>query len=118
MVNRFGCEHSLGLFAYVSSLHRTRLDVRNYERLAMLASILNAVSINPEWVAKEIYIIAKREVGRMKATKRYYSAGTLSISWRQKRLVCQCQIKLILDALLSEDQDRAGGFRNRVVLDT
>ena len=48
-----GCERFFGLSGYISSPRRTRLGVRNYERLAMLSSILRVVYINPDWVAKE-----------------------------------------------------------------
>ena len=48
-----GCERFFGLSGYISSPQRTRLGVRNYERLAMLSSILRVVYVNPEWVAEE-----------------------------------------------------------------
>jgi len=48
-----GCERFFGLSGYISSPRRTRLGVRNYERLAMLSSILRVVYVNPEWVAEE-----------------------------------------------------------------
>ena len=48
-----GCERFFGLAGYVSSPRRTRLGVRTYERLAMLASIVQSVFIDNEWVAKE-----------------------------------------------------------------
>jgi hypothetical protein len=48
-----GCERFFGLSGYISSPRRTRLGVRNYERLAMLSSILRVMYINPEWVSKE-----------------------------------------------------------------
>ena len=48
-----GCERFFGLSGYISSPRRTRLGVRTYERLAMLASILKNVYVDPELVAKE-----------------------------------------------------------------
>ena len=47
------CERFFSLSGYVSSPRRTRLGVRNYERLAMLASIINQVYVDPQWVADE-----------------------------------------------------------------
>ena len=38
---------------YVSSSKRTALLVRNYERLAMLSSLIQKVYIDKEWVAQE-----------------------------------------------------------------
>jgi hypothetical protein len=40
----------LNLAGYISSPWHTRLEVRTYERLAMLASIMGVVYIDPEWV--------------------------------------------------------------------
>ena len=48
-----GCERFFNLSGYISSPQRTRLGVRNYERLAMLASLIRNVYINEEWVAQE-----------------------------------------------------------------
>ena len=48
-----GCERFFSLSGYVSAPRRTKLGVRTYERLAMMASILNKVYISKEWVAKE-----------------------------------------------------------------
>ena len=48
-----GCERFFSLSGYVSAPRRTRLGVRTYERLAMMASILQKVYISKEWVAKE-----------------------------------------------------------------
>jgi hypothetical protein len=46
---------------HISSPRRTRLGVRNYERLAMLSSILRVMYINPEWVSKEYLTRCKSE---------------------------------------------------------
>ncbi len=48
-----GCERSFGLSGYVSSPWRTRLGVHNYERLAMLSSIVHNVYVDEKWVAQE-----------------------------------------------------------------
>ena len=48
-----GCERLFGLSGYVSSPCRTRLGVRNYERLAMLSSIVQNVYVDTKWVAEE-----------------------------------------------------------------
>ena len=48
-----GCERFFGLSGYISSPRRTRLKVRTYERLAMLAFMVHNVYIDIEWVAKE-----------------------------------------------------------------
>ena len=48
-----GCERFFNLSGYISSFQQTRLGVRNYERLAMLASLIRNVYVNKEWVAQE-----------------------------------------------------------------
>ena len=48
-----GCERFFSLSGYVLAPRRTRLGVRTYERLAMMASILQKVYISKEWVAKK-----------------------------------------------------------------
>jgi hypothetical protein len=48
-----GCERFFGLSGYVSQPRRSTLGVRNYERLAMLATILQSLFIDPSWVAEE-----------------------------------------------------------------
>ena len=48
-----GCERFFGLSGYISSPRRTRLGVRTYERLAMLASIVHTVYIDDALVAAE-----------------------------------------------------------------
>ena len=47
------CERFFGLSGYISQPRRYRLNVRNYERLAMLAYIMQSVFIDPKWVAEE-----------------------------------------------------------------
>ncbi len=48
-----GCERFFALSGYISSPKCTRLGVRNYERIAMLSSILRLVYVDPEWVSQE-----------------------------------------------------------------
>ena len=55
-----GCERFFNLSGYVSSAKRTRLGVRNYERLAMLASTVQNIYVDVEWVANEYLARSKR----------------------------------------------------------
>jgi hypothetical protein len=48
-----GCERFFGLSGYVSSPWRTQLGVHNYERLAMLSSIVQIVYVDEKWVSQE-----------------------------------------------------------------
>jgi hypothetical protein len=47
------CEWFFGLSGYISSPRRLRLGVRTYERVAMLASIIQSVCIDNKWVAQQ-----------------------------------------------------------------
>ncbi len=47
------CERFFALSGYISLPKRTQLGVRNYERIAMLSSILRLVYVDSEWVAQE-----------------------------------------------------------------
>ena len=48
-----GCECLFGLSGYISLPTKTRPEVRKYECLAMLASIVHTVYIDATWVAAE-----------------------------------------------------------------
>ena len=55
-----GCERFFNLSGCVSAPRRARLKVRTYERLAMIAAMIQKVHIDYEWVAKE-YLRRSRE---------------------------------------------------------
>jgi hypothetical protein len=62
-----GCERFFGLSGYVSQPRRSTLGVWNYERLAMLATILQSLFIDPSWVAlKSTCADLKQESGKKK----------------------------------------------------
>ena len=45
---------------YISQPRRSRLGVRNYERISLLSTILKCIYVNPELVAKEYLNRSKR----------------------------------------------------------
>ena len=55
-----GCERFFGQSGYISNPRRTRLGVRNYERIPMLSDLLRVIYIDPELVAKEYLARCKR----------------------------------------------------------
>jgi hypothetical protein len=59
-----GCERFFGLSGYVSSPRRSRLGVRNYERIALLSDILKNVYIDPQEIASQYLLRCK--AGRWK----------------------------------------------------
>lgn len=52
-VTEVGCERFFSSSGYVSQLRRSRLGVRNYERISMLSFALNNIYIDPDWVAED-----------------------------------------------------------------
>ncbi len=50
-----GCEQFFGLYGCISSPRRSRLGVWTYERVAMLASIIQRVNIDNHWVAQQYF---------------------------------------------------------------
>ena len=64
-----GCERFFSLSGYVSAPRRMRLGVRTYERLAMMASILQKVYTSKEWVTKEYLRRCKKGVWKEENTK-------------------------------------------------
>lgn len=55
-----GCERFFGILGYISQPRRSRLGVRNYERISLLSTILKCIYVNPELVAKEYLNRSKR----------------------------------------------------------
>lgn len=80
-VAEVGCERFFSLSGYVSAPRRTRLGVRTYEQLAMLASNLNNVYVDPEIAAKEY--LRRSELGLW---KREFAEDALK-SWNLERLI-------------------------------
>ena len=54
-----GCEQFFSLSGYVSEPCRTRLGVRTYERIELVAAILPKVHIDKEWAEQEYLIRCK-----------------------------------------------------------
>jgi hypothetical protein len=48
-----GCEQFFGLSGYISSPRRSRLGVCTYKHVALLASIIQSVYIDNDWVAQQ-----------------------------------------------------------------
>jgi len=55
-----GCERFFGLSGYISSPRCSRLGVRTYKRVTMLASIIQNVYIDNDWVAPQYIERGKR----------------------------------------------------------
>ncbi|EJK63933.1 hypothetical protein THAOC_15380 [Thalassiosira oceanica] len=88
-----GCERFFNLSGYISSPQRTRLGVRNYERLAMLASLVRNVYINEEWVAQEYLRRCKAGAWKPENTAEALKCWNLEQIIEAKLLHCLNQTK-------------------------
>ena len=59
--NEVGCERFFSTAGYVSNPRRTRLNVGNYEAIAMLKHNIHHVYINEEWVANQYMTMEKEK---------------------------------------------------------
>eukprot|EP00956_Cyclotella_meneghiniana_P010401 scaffold14401_cov58-Cyclotella_meneghiniana.AAC.24 len=79
-----GFERFFGLSGYVSQPRRNKLEVRNYERIAILPHMLQHIYIDPEGVAAEY-----RRRSKAKAWKTQIADESLSLLLSLKSLLCQ-----------------------------
>ncbi|KAL7519667.1 hypothetical protein ACHAWX_004424, partial [Stephanocyclus meneghinianus] len=77
-VTEFVCERFLALSGYISSPLRTRLGVRNYERLARLGSILNIVLYQARVGGKRISVLFQK--GKLEGRKQQRGTKVLEPS--------------------------------------
>jgi len=70
-----GCEQFFGLSGYISSSRCSRLGVRTYKCVAMLASIIQNVYIDNDWVAQQYIEQGKKGSWRKESTEEVLSAG-------------------------------------------
>ena len=59
--NEVGCERFFSTAGYVSNPRRTRLNVGNYEAIAMLKHNIHHVYVNEEWVANQYMTMEKEK---------------------------------------------------------
>jgi len=64
-----GCERFFDLSGNISSPRRSRLGVRSYEHVAMLAPIIQNVYIDNDWVAQQYIEQGKRESWKKESTE-------------------------------------------------
>ncbi|KAL7476823.1 hypothetical protein ACHAW6_002656 [Cyclotella cf. meneghiniana] len=114
-VTEVGCKCLFGLVVIFHHPHRPRLGERNYEGLEMFASILNVVYIDPEWVAKEYLRCCKKENWKDESNKEVLKCWNLEHLIEVETFGLPVPDESTIDALLNEDQERAGGSGNLVV---
>ena len=101
------CERFFSLSGYVSASRRTRLGVRTYERLCLLALILNTVYIDDEWVVKEYLRRCKEGAWKKENTKEAH------MCWNLERVI---QVEL-MGQEAPEPESFDSFIHNAVILD-
>ena len=110
------CERFFNLSGYVSAPKRTRLGVRTYECLAMLASILPNVYVDMEWVANEY--LRRCKCG---AWKKENTAEALKC-WNLERIIDAEMLgkppppELTLEELVQEENSAATSIGNDAIV--
>ena len=97
-----GCERFFALCGYVSAPRRTRLGVRTYERLTLLASILQNVYIDEEWVAREYLKRCKEGASKKENTREALKCWNLERVIDAELLGKRIPEPLSLDTFLQE----------------
>ena len=104
-----GCERFFGLSGYISSPRRTRLGVKSYERLAMLASILQNVYVDPARVANEYLQRCKDGKWKKENTEAALKCWNLERILEAETLGQSTPANLIMADLIMEGSDLLQG---------
>lgn len=108
-----GCERFFSLSGYVSAPRRTRLGVRTYERLAMMASILQKVYIDKEWVAKEYLQRCKKGAWKKENTEEALKCWNLERIIDADLMGDSQPLELTIDQLINEGEVDASASSTR-----
>jgi hypothetical protein len=101
-----GCERFFGLSGYISSPRRSRLGVRTYERVAMLASIIQNVYIDNDWVAQQYIERGKRGSWKKENTEEALKCWNLERIIDAEQQGKDAPSELNMEDLLNEETGR------------
>ena len=104
-----GCERFFGLAGYISSPRRTRLNVRTYERLAMLGFMVHRVYIDIEWVAREYLRRCKAGAWKKENTEEALKCWNLERIIDAESMGLGAPTELTLNDLLNEEESEGDG---------
>jgi hypothetical protein len=102
-----GCEQFFCLSGYISSPRRLRLGVRTYERVAMLASIIQSVYIDNKWVAQQYIEWCKKGSWKKKNTEEALKCLNLECIIDAEQQGKDAPSELTLEDILNEEGGRA-----------
>jgi hypothetical protein len=103
-----GCEQFFGLSGYISSLRRSRLGVRTYKHVAMLASIIQSVYIDNHWVAQQYNERCKKGSWKKENTEEALKCWNLEHIIDAEQQGKDVPSELKLEDLLNEEAGREG----------
>ena len=101
-----GCEQFFGLSGYISSPRRSRLGVRTYEHVAMLALIIQSVYIDNKWVAQQFIEQCKKGSWKKENTEEALKCWNLERIIDAEQLGKDTPSELKLEDLLNEETGR------------
>ncbi len=103
-----GWEKCIGLSGYNSLPRRSRLGVRTYEHVAMLASIIQSVYIDNHWVAQQYIERCKEGSWKKENTEEALKCWNLERIIDAEQLGKDAPSELKLEDLLNEEAGREG----------
>jgi hypothetical protein len=102
-----GCERFFGLSGYISSPRCSRLGVRTYKHVAMLASIIQSVYIDNKWVAQQYIERCKKGSWKKENTEEALKCWNLECIIDAEQQGKESPSELTLEDILNEEGGRA-----------
>jgi hypothetical protein len=107
-----GCEQFFGLSGYISSPRCSRMGVQTYEHVAMLASIIQSVSIDNHWVAQQYIEQCKKGSWKKENTEKALQCWNLECIIDAEQQGKNAPSGLKLEDLLNEEAGGKGDNTN------
>ncbi len=100
-----GCERFFGLSGYISSPRHARLGVHTYECVEMLASIIQSVYIDNDWVAQHYNEQCKKRSWKKENREEALKCWNLECIIDAEKQGKDAPSELKMEDLLNEDRD-------------
>jgi hypothetical protein len=106
-VVEIGCEQFFGLSGYISSLRHSRLGVRTYEHVVMLALIIQSVYVDSNWVVQKYIEQCKKGSWKKENTEEALKCWNLEHIIDAEQQGKDAPSELTLKDILNEEGGRA-----------
>ncbi len=107
-VVEIGCEQFFGLSGYISSPRHSRLGMRTFEHVAMLASIIQSVYTDNHWVAQQYIEQCKKGSWKKENTEEALKCWNIERIIDAEQQGKDAPSELKLEDLLNEEAGREG----------